>query len=216
MKLVIDSRDLDRIIRDSMHALNMAKPHIKKYPDIHVDHTLQEIREHSLSITKFKEFEKIQRKLRRTVAAWKTLVKHQPISHEEKLSECARNLVKMRNGDMLENGMGVGVIIKRNGEYSVDNKIFKNAWKAAKYLCKNDKNKKHKPVPFIRPGEIYIQELAMVERVKRCFRKLEQMRDGEESVTGLEIIILKKDGQYFIDGVKYKTALEAAKCLAGR
>lgn len=137
MKLVIEYRELDRIIRASMHALNMAPPEVKKFPDLHVDKTLELIKENSLSITKYKEFEKLQKQWVRMKNIWGQQIKPLKIKiHESRIEQCARNLTTMRNGEIVER-MGTNeVIIKKDGQYIIGRRKFENCWKAAKFLCK--------------------------------------------------------------------------------
>ena len=139
MKLVIEYQDLDRIIRASIHALNMAPTNVKKYPDLHVDETLELIKENSLSLTKHKEFEKLQKQWVKMRTIWKQAVN--PPSKltttlEPKIEQCARMLASLRDGEIVERIGTCEVIIKQQGQYIIGKNKFSNCWKAAKFLCR--------------------------------------------------------------------------------
>ena len=137
MKLVVDSEDLDRIIRASMHALNIAPPRVRKYPDSFVDDTLDLIKEKSLSLTQYKEFEKLQKQWVKMRNIWKQNIKSDSKSTtlQPKIERCARMLASLRDGEIVERLGTCEVIIKQQNQYIVGSKKFENCWKAAKFLC---------------------------------------------------------------------------------
>lgn len=135
MKLVIEYRDLDRIIRASMHALSMAPPHVKKFPDLHVDQTLDLLKENSWSMSKYKEFEKLQRQWVKMKNIWGQFKSPPYDPKQSKVEHCAKALAKLNNGEIIERMGTCEVIIKKDGQYIIGRRIFENCWKAAKFLC---------------------------------------------------------------------------------
>lgn len=138
--LIISEEKLDIIIRRSMHELAMSSGKNRQFPDAHIDYTLKIIRQNSITLEEWRELEEIRQEGKELIKGWKEwkIPTNFKITEEEEiLRDLAQKLAQLNDGELIERLGTLGTIGKKNGQYIIDGKVFKNAWKAAKYSSRS-------------------------------------------------------------------------------